>query len=74
MKHTQSFDDFINENKLVNEASNTDENIAKLSDEALLIMVNVFNDYHKNAKGKMSDNDMAFIMKLFTEKHKRGLK
>jgi hypothetical protein len=60
----------------LNEASNaeTDKNIANLSDQALLIMCDTFNDYHKNAKGKMTDNDMAFIMKLFIEKTKRGLK
>jgi len=67
-------EDSLEENEEINEASDTDKNIANLSDEALLIMCDTFNDYHKNAKGKMTDNDMAFIMKLFNEKAKRGLK
>jgi len=60
----------------LNEAlsTDTDKNITNLSDQALLIMCDTFNDYHKNSKGKMTDNDMAFIMKLFIEKSKRGLK
>jgi len=63
----------VEKNDEVNEGS-TDENLAKLSDEALLIMCDTFNDYHKNAKGKLSDNDMAFLMKLYNEKAKRKLK
>jgi hypothetical protein len=65
-------EDAMDESSL-NEAT-ADENIAKLSDEALMIMCDTFNDYHKNAKGKLSDNDMAFLMKLYNEKAKRKLK
>jgi hypothetical protein len=44
-----------------------------MSDESLLIMVETFNKHYENSKGKISDNDMAFIMKLFTEKQKRKI-
>jgi|LakMenEpi03Aug12_release.lakeMendotaPanAssembly.Ray.scaffolds.fasta_scaffold5019693_1 hypothetical protein len=67
MKHIQSFDSFVNE------SLNENVNISNLSDDMLLLMIDTFNDYHKNAKGNVSDKDMEFIMNLMKEKQKRKL-
>jgi len=68
MKHIHKFEDFLNE------SLNENANISKLSDDMLLVMIDTFNDYHKNAKGNVSDKDMEFMMDLMKEKQKRGLK
>jgi hypothetical protein len=67
MKHIHTFESFVNE------SLNENINISNLSDDMLLVMIDTFNDYHKNAKGNITDKDMDFMMDLMKEKQKRKL-